>query len=193
MSGYQESEKQEKSDYGRGSGTKIEIEDIISLRKKIRNMLSDSSLKEISDIIMDESKRLTSSENCYVAYVDPENRDSVGISFSHMTDGCQMYAEKGEARFKIRKDGTYGGLLGYSLDTGESFYIHHPELHPAAHGLPEAHVPVSQFLSVPVKYGDIILGQIVLGNPEKDYTSMDVDLADAVADIYALAIKKLLY
>lgn len=187
------SEKREKSDFGMGSGTKIEIEDIISLRKRVMNMLPESSLKEISDIVMDESKRLTGSEKCYVAYVDPENRDSVGISFSHMTDGCQIYADMGEARFKIRKDGTYGGLLGYSLDTGESFYIHKPELHPAAHGLPEDHVPVSQFLSVPVKYNDIILGQIVLGNPEKDYTSLDVDLVDAVADIYAFALKKLLY
>ncbi len=193
MNGYRESEKREKSDFGMGSGTKIEIEEIISLRKRVMNMLPDSSLKEISDIVMDESKRLTGSENCYVAYVDPENKDSVGISFSHMTSGCQMYANMGEARFKIRKNGTYGGLLGYSLDTGESFYIHKPELHPASHGLPDGHVPVSQFLSVPVKYDDIIIGQIVLGNPEKDYTTMDVDLADAVADIYAFAIKKLLY
>ena len=193
MSGYQEGEKQEKSDFRMVSGTKIEIEDIISLRKKIINMLPDSSLKELSDVVMDESKRLTRSESCYVAYVDPENRDSVGISFSHMTAGCQMYADMGEARFKIRKDGTYGGLLGYSLDTGESFYIHKPALHPAAHGLPECHVPVSQFLSVPVKFNDIILGQIVLGNPEKDYTSIDVDLANTVADIYALALQKLLY
>ena len=103
-----------------------------------------------------------------------------------------MYADKGEARFKIRKDGTYGGLLGYSLDTGESFYIHNPSKHPAAHGLPEGHVPVLQFLSVPVKYNDKILGQIVLGNPEKDYSSLDVDLTDSVADIYAIALNKLL-
>jgi FOG: GAF domain len=190
MNGHMESEK---TSFGMGSGSKIETEDIITLRKKIVNILPDSSLKEISDIIMEESKHLTHSENCYVAYVDPENRDSVGISFSHMTDSCQMYSDMGEARFKIRKDGTYGGLLGYSLDTGESFYIHKPELHPAAHGLPEGHVPVSQFLSVPVMYNDIIIGQIVLGNPENDYTSMDVDLVDAVADIYAIALKKLLY
>ena len=55
------------------------------------------------------------------AYVDPINKDSVGISFSQMTESCQMYADQGEARFQIREDGTYGGLLGYSLDTGESF------------------------------------------------------------------------
>ncbi|MCE5214965.1 MAG: GAF domain-containing protein [Methanobacterium sp.] len=185
--------KLERPDFGMGSGAKIENEDIISLREKILNKMSDSSLKEISDIIMEEARRLTSSESCYVAFVDPENRDSVGISFSHMTDGCQMYEDMGEARFKIRKDGTYGGLLGYSLDTGESFYIHNPALHPAAHGLPEGHAPVSQFLSAPVKYNDNIIGQIVLGNPEKDYTSFDVDLADTIADIYAVALKKLLY
>ncbi len=193
MIGDREDKEMGQSDYGMGSGTKIEIEDIISLKERIMNMLPSSSLKEISDVVLDESKRLTGSKNCYVAYVDPENRDSVGISFSHMTGGCQMYADMGEARFKIRKDGTYGGLLGYSLDTGESFYIHNPTLHPAAHGLPEGHVPVSQFLSVPVKYGDKILGQIVLGNPKRGYTSIDVDLADAVADIYAIALEKLLY
>jgi GAF domain-containing protein len=189
---YGEDKEMVKSEYGMGSGTKIDNDEIKSLKKKIDNMLSTSSLKEVSDVIMEESKRLTSSENCYVAYVDPENRDSVGISFSHMTDGCEMYAKIGEARFKIKNDGTYGGLLGYSLDTGESFYIQNPSNHPAAHGLPEGHVPVYQFLSVPVKYNDNILGQIVLGNPEKDYTSRDVDLADAVADIYAIALKKLL-
>jgi GAF domain-containing protein len=193
MSNYSDNGKREKADFGIGTGIKIETDDIITLRKRIKNILQSSTLKEISDIIMDESKRLTKSENCYIAYVDPENQDSVGISFSHMTGGCQMYAEKGEARFKIRKDGTYGGLLGYSLDTGESFYIHHPELHPAAHGLPEGHVPVSQFLSVPVMYDDKILGQIVLANPKNDYTTMDVDLADTIADIYAIALKKLIF
>ena len=100
--------------------------------------------------------------------------------------------DMGEARFKIRTDGTYGGLLGYSLDTGESFYIHNPSKHPAAHGLPEGHTPVYQFLSVPVKYEHNIIGQIVLGNPEKDYDSLDVDFADTIADIYAIALQKLL-
>lgn len=193
MKGDNENKKLSQPDYGMGSGTRIENKDIITLKKKIVNMLPTSSLKEISDVVMDESKRLTCSKNCYVAYVDPENKDSVGISFSHMTGSCQMYSDMGEARFKIRKKGTYGGLLGYSLDTGKSFYILNPSLHPAAHGLPKGHVPVSQFLSVPVKFNANILGQIVLGNPEKDYNTLDVDFADAVANIYAIAIKKLLY
>jgi GAF domain-containing protein len=182
-----------KSDYGTSSGIKVENDELDSLEIKILGMLEDATLKEVSDVIHEESKRLTSSENCYVAYVDPNNKDSVGISFSHMTGGCQMYSDRGEARFKIKKDGTYGGLLGYSLDTGESFYIHNPSLHPAAHGLPVGHVPVNEFLSVPVKYDDKIIGQIVLGNPRKSYTSFEVDITDVIANIYGKALYQFLY
>ena len=106
-----ESGKQEKADFGIGTGIKIENQDISTLRERINNMLPGSSLKEISDIIMDESKRLTGSENRYMAYVDPINQDSVGISFSHMTDGCQMYADKGEACLKLEKMVHMAGFL----------------------------------------------------------------------------------
>ena len=166
---------------------------LLDFRKNILEMFDTSSLKEISDHVLEEATRLTRSKHCYVAYVDPENKDSVGISFSHLTDGCRYYADIGEARFKIRKDGTYGGLLGYSLDTGESFYVHDITSHPVAHGLPKGHMPVDQFLSVPVIYKDRILGQIVLGNPEKDYNDYHLEIADQIASIYAQVLKKFIY
>lgn len=152
-----------------------------------------SSLKNISDMVLEVAKRATRSKHCYVAYVDPENKDSVGISFSHMTGECESYAEIGEARFPVRKDGTYGGLLGYSLDTGESFYIKDPESHPAAHGIPTGHIKVEQFLSVPVVHKEDVLGQIVLGNPEEDYTDQDLKITLEIAKIYGEALRKLLY
>ena len=40
MNGDKENNKHERSEYGMGSGTKIENKDIISLKKKIINMLS---------------------------------------------------------------------------------------------------------------------------------------------------------
>lgn len=163
-----------------------------TLRKKIHDD-ELKSLKEISDLVLQVSKMVTRSEHCYVAYVDPVNRDSVGVSFSHMTGECDDYAEMGEARFPIRKDGTYGGLLGYSLDTGESFYIQDPVSHPAAHGIPHGHVPVDQFLSVPVTNEGRILGQIVLGNPEEDYNDFHLELVSEIADLYGEALKELVY
>lgn len=167
----------------------LEIEKI---REKI---FSDelTSLKEISDLVLEVSRKVTKSKHGYVAYVDPLNKDSVGISFNHMTRECDEYADIGEARFPIKKNGTYGGLLGYSLDTGESFYIRNPAGHPAAHGIPPGHIHVDQFLSVAVINEGEIVGQIVLGNPEEDYDDFHLKLVNDIADLYGAAVKELLY
>jgi len=164
-------------------------ENLKNTRDRILSMITTSTLKEISDVVYAEVTALTGSKNCYVAFVDPENKDSVGISFSHLTNGCQYYADLGEARFKIRKDRTYGGLLGYSLDTGDSFFTHDPKNHPAAHGLPPGHEPVHQFLSVAVKNEEGIMGQIVLANPQKKYSPEHLEITEKIADIYAIVLK----
>ncbi len=159
----------------------------------INYFLNDLTLKDVSDLIFKEAIRLTRSNSCYVAFVDPENMDSVGISFSHLTEDCNMYADLGEARFKVLNNGSYGGLLGYSLDTGKSFYVHDITSHPVAHGLPPGHEPVSQFLSVPVKYEGKILGQIVVANPEEDYNDDHLKNMDRLADFYGIVLQELLY
>lgn len=164
-------------------------------KNHIKDVLDAScgfSLKEVSDIVLEEVTRLTDSKYCYVAYVDPENMDSVGVSFTKMTSECDMYEEIGEARFPVRKDGTYGGLLGYSLDTGKSFYTQDVTTHEAAHGIPEGHTPVKQFLSVPVFSSGKLTGQIVLANPKEDYTDKDLEITEKIAAFYGIILEKLL-
>ncbi|HMK53603.1 MAG TPA: GAF domain-containing protein [Methanobacteriaceae archaeon] len=168
-------------------------EKIENLRLEVSNMLPDCSLKEVSDIFLDVATDLTGSRHGYVAFVDPKNGDSVGISFSHLTGACQMYEDMGEARFKPLKDGSYGGLLGYSLDTGKAIYSNDPANHPVAHGLPPHHEPVERFLSVPVIYKGIVLGQIVLGNSKEDYSPKQVSVAEKIAELYSVVLKELLY
>jgi GAF domain-containing protein len=166
--------------------------ELIKTKNQVLDMISTSSFKEISDFVLQEAMKLTESEYCYIAYVDPQNKDSVGISFTKMTPECDTYKKIGEARFPVKKDGTYGGLLGYSLDTGESFYVHDISSHPAAHGIPNGHVPVNQFLSVPVKYEYKIIGQIVLANPKEDYNVKHLEITKKVAEIYSIVLKKFL-
>jgi GAF domain-containing protein len=175
----------------RAKKTMIEFMELYIHDKDVLNAFQGFSLKEISDIVLEEATRLTESEYCYVAYVDPENGDSVGVSFTKMTSECDMYEGMGEARFPVRKDGTYGGLLGHSLDTGESFYTQDVTIHEAAHGIPEGHTPVKQFLSVPVFSNGKLKGQIVLGNPKKDYTDKDLEITEKIADFYGIVLGKL--
>lgn len=166
--------------------------DLLKTKKQILEMIPGSTLKEISDFVLDKATELTGSKYCYVAYVDPKNGDSVGVSFTKMTSECDLYEEMGEARFPVRKDGTYGGLLGYSLDTGESFYTQDVTTHEAAHGIPEGHIPVKQFLSVPVIYEEKILGQIVLGNPDGNYDDDHLEITNKIAEYYAIVLDKYL-
>ncbi|MGZ7116945.1 MAG: hypothetical protein ACXVHS_05800, partial [Methanobacterium sp.] len=51
------------------------------LISKVKKLSTNFSLKEISDFVFKEAIQLTKSDYCYVAYVDPKNKDSVGISF----------------------------------------------------------------------------------------------------------------
>ncbi|WJI09532.1 GAF domain-containing protein [Methanobacterium sp. CWC-01] len=171
----------------------IEVQEKLDyLKSRVKDLSPDSSLKEVSDLFLEVVTQLTHSPHGYMAFVDPKNGDSVGISFSHLTDSCQIYEKIGEARFKVLNDGSYGGLLGYSLDTGQSIYTNDPAHHPAAHGLPPLHEPVARFLSVPVLDGEEVLGQIVLGNSAVDYDKSQVRIAEQVAELYALVLKKLL-
>lgn len=161
--------------------------------KDVLDISTAFSFKEISDIVLKETIKLTESKYCYVAFVDPKNGDSVGISWTKMTPECNMYEEMGEARFPVRKDGTYGGLLGYSLDTGKSFYTQDVTKHEAAHGIPEGHIPVKQFLSVPVFSSGKLTGQIVIGNPKEDYTDKDLEITEKIAEFYGIVLKKMLW
>lgn len=178
---------------GKKKNVKNDVQEKLDyLKGKVKDLSPGSSLKEISDLFLEVVTQLTGSPHGYMAFVDPHNGDSVGISFSHLTDSCQGYEEIGEARFKVLKDGSYGGLLGYTLDTGQPIYSNDPAHHPVAHGLPPKHAPVDRFLSVPVLDGERVLGQIVLGNSAVEYDESQVEIAEQVAEIYARVLKRLL-
>ncbi|BDH79316.1 histidine kinase [Methanothermobacter tenebrarum] len=130
-------------------------------------------------------RRLTGSRYCYVTYIDPENGDSVAIKFSQVTSQCAYYNSMGEARFKVQKNGKYGGLLGYSMDTGKSFFTNDPTNHPIAHGIPKDHKIIRRFLSVAVKYDNKVLGQIVLADPPRDYNVNDLKISIEIGQPYA--------
>lgn len=153
--------------------------------KGLLNTDNPPSLIDFSEQILELSKKYTGSEKCYVAYVDPENGDSVGVAFSHVTSACKDYQKMGEARFKVLKDGSYGGLLGFSLDTGVSFFTHDPKNHPVAHGIPEGHEPIDQFLSIAVKIDQKVVGQIALANPIEPYNNLHLKIGEEIGRLYA--------
>lgn len=103
---------------------------------------------------------------------------------------CLLGEESKKTVFAPLPDGTYPLLWGHALNTGEPFFTNLPEDHLSFSGLPEGHIPIKCFLSVPVKYTDKLVGQIALANPEKNYSDHDLMVVSRLAALYALAINR---
>jgi len=153
---------------------------------------SSSTIEDITNIILDRSKKLTKSEHGYVSSIDPQTGDQIGHTLSEMMgDLCKVSEDKKTISFPRGENGVYPGLWGHSLNIKEPFYTSSPETHSSSKGLPDGHIPLRRFLSVPVMLGEELVGQIALANKEEDYTDQDVEAIRRLAEFYALAIQRI--
>jgi PAS domain S-box-containing protein len=149
-----------------------------------------ASIEDIANSVLDKARSLTNSKHGYVSSIDPDTRDNVSHTLSEMLKGqCKVTKDKGIV-FPLGEDGRYGGLWGHTLNSLEPFFTNSPQNHPATSGLPEGHIPLQRFLSVPVMMGKELVGQIALANKAEDYTERDLENIGRVADFYALAIQR---
>jgi PAS domain S-box-containing protein len=150
----------------------------------------ECSIAEIGQVVLEQARKLTKSEHGYVNETDPENGDQVSLTLTEMLGKeCSMCVPN-QARFPKGPDGIYPGLWGHSLNTRKSFFTNTPDRHPASKGLPNGHVSLERFLSVPVFFGDELVGQIALANPERDYDEKDLELIEKLAGYYGLGLQK---
>jgi signal transduction histidine kinase len=150
-----------------------------------------SSIETIAKVILDRAKALTGSEHGYVNSIDLITGDAVGHTLTEMMeDQCSVSEERKKVIFPRGGDGLYHGLWGHALNTAEGFFTNSPATHEASKSIPEGHVPIQRFLSVPVLLGEEIVGQIALANKGEDYTERDLESIQRVAGFYALAIQR---
>ena len=170
---------------------KRELEIDVALSQLYKPLISPSAkIEYIAAIVLDKAKSLTRSEHGYVSSIDPVTGDAVGHTLTEMLkDQCRVSSDK-KIAFPRSKEGHYGGLWGYALNTREAFITNSPQEHPATVGLPEGHVPIRRFLSVPVMLEHELVGQIALANKAKDYTDQDLKAIGRLAEFYALAIQR---
>lgn len=150
----------------------------------------DRTLTDVALVVLEKAQSLTGSQHGYVNETDPVSEDQVSLTLTKMFGkGCEM-SDPGQVRFPKGSDGLYPGLWGHALNSIEPFFTNDPKNHPASKGLPEGHVPLERFISMPVVYGDILVGQIALSNSFRDYDKQDLEALEKIASYYALAIEK---
>jgi len=155
-------------------------------------ILSSSTIEDIAHIILNQAKKLTDSRHGFVASIDPENGNHIAHTLTEVLENqCTVSEEKKQIVFKPKSNGLYPTLWGHSLNTHESFYTNDPQNHPASSGIPDGHISIDRFLSVPVMLGTELVGHIALANPPRDYTNCDLEATERLAKLYALAIQRM--
>lgn len=171
---------------------KWELAVTAALSKLYKPLISAfSSMEDITGTVLDQAITLTGSEHGYVNSIDTATGDAIGHTLTEMMGSqCRVSEENRTIVFPRGENGLYPALWGYSLNALEAFFTNSPETHPASTGLPEGHIPVERFLTMPVMLEEELVGQIALANKPEDYTDLDLEAIRRLADFYALAIQR---
>lgn len=150
-----------------------------------------ATLSSITDEIQEHAMKLTGSAFCYVSSIDSKNGDLIGHTLSKMRgDQCKLTEAQSVIVSKCGEGGKYNGLWGHSLNTRQPFFTNSPGTHGASTGLPEGHIPLTNFLSVPIMTGSALVGQISLANKKTDYTPLDLDAINRLGRYFALSLQR---
>jgi len=157
----------------------------------VRVFFQDSAnIHDIAQEVYRGALKISDSKNGYVSSIDPISQaniihthsDSVNNSVGSILSDAPKIFPKGP-------DG-YDGLWGHSLNTRESFYTNAPDTHPTSIGLPEGHIEIHNFMSIPVIYNDKLFGQISLANSSKEYTDETLKNVQSLADLFAIGLHR---
>ena len=158
---------------------------LASLSKAI--ISPDITNQEISQRMLDQALDLTESQHGIVSSVDQDNGAHVSNTLTKMQgEECSEHEELKSLPENLQ--GRYQGLWGYALNIRKAFFTNQPALHPAAGNLPDDHLPLRNYLAVPVMFRGELLGQIALANSSHDYHEEDLELVERLSDLFAMVL-----
>jgi PAS domain S-box-containing protein len=152
----------------------------------------DMSIPELSKTILRYVSTLTESEHGFVSSIDPETRNNVCHTLTEMVEGgaCRVENRETDIEFPIGADGRYPSLWGVALNRREPFYTNAPAEHESSCGIPDGHIPLKNFLSVPVVFGGDLVGEICAANSPRGYSDKDVLVASRLGELFAVALQR---
>lgn len=180
---------------------KKELEEDLKWKYALESVLSDvypvlisssSTLEDVSQLLLEKALEITDSLDGYVAIIDAKTKEMVMLNPTKMMEECKIGTlENFRNRFPPGGDGIYPSLWGKSLNTGKGFYTNEPKKDESSTGIPDGHIALNRFISVPAFLNSEILGQIALGNSTRDYGPKDLEALERIAKFYAMAIQRL--
>ncbi|MGB9640320.1 MAG: PAS domain S-box protein [Anaerolineales bacterium] len=154
-----------------------------NLAELSQTLLSSPQLKQISELVLEKAKFLTSSPHGFVGYIHPQT-DQFEIN-AYTQEICnQNQAHQNEILFNHMP-----GLLGEVLEKGQSAwsndYLHDPRLQ----SLPDHHQTIQRLATIPARLNHKVVGLIAVANAAAPYTIQQIETLERLADLYALGLQ----
>lgn len=171
-----------------------ELEINRAIAEMMAQLLSPAyKIGDVAKVVFEMAKTLTQSRHGYVNATDERTGNQISLTLSEMFENdCRMDGPL-SIEFPVGPDGVYPGLWGHALNTRSSFYTNSPTEHIASRGLPEGHVPLKNFLAVPVIQDNELVGQIAVANSPGGYDEKDIEVVEKIARYYALGLLRKRY
>jgi diguanylate cyclase (GGDEF)-like protein/PAS domain S-box-containing protein len=148
-------------------------------------LLSPTPIEEMSNLVMERARRLTSSASAFVGHVDPVTGSLVPAALTPDARDMLGARSEGEAGFHVNS-----GLWRWPLEKKRPIVTAMPSLDPRYTGMPPWHLPVRHFLAVPAIMSGTIVGLIVVANADNPYVERDLQAVERLADLYAIAVQR---
>lgn len=168
-----------------------EVKVTAALSSLSSSLISILEIGEIAGLVLDKAQHITASRHGYVSTIDPVTGENVCHTLTEMMAGqCKAHGDAGKISFPPIAAGGGESLWSHALSSREPFFTNDAPHHFSAKGLPEGHVSIRQFLSVPVIIEGDLVGQIALANPVHDYDDKDLEAMVRLGRLYAIAISR---
>ncbi|HOW86587.1 MAG TPA: diguanylate cyclase [Candidatus Aminicenantes bacterium] len=148
-------------------------------------LLSSTPIEEISSLVLDQARRLTSSPSGFVGPIDQKTGALIPAALTD--DAAEMMEAHSEAAGRFHEG---SGLWRWVLEEQRAIVTSMPSLDPRYRGLPDWHLPVGPFLAVPAIMAGAVVGLVAVANGENPYLERDLKAVERLAQLYALAVQR---
>ncbi|WP_051328271.1 PAS domain S-box protein [Desulfatirhabdium butyrativorans] len=146
-----------------------------------------ADIPQVAPLVLERCLMLTQSMYGYVGSIH-ETSEELILDATRGPEPC-MLGDVSSIHLMKKADGSYPGLWGHSLNTGATLVSENPAAHPSARGLPEGHVPLQRYLSVPILMENELIGQIGLANSPNAYSESTVAALERIAVLYGMFLR----
>jgi PAS domain S-box-containing protein len=162
-------------------------EELTKLRLRLSEFAAEHSLKELLQETLDEVEKLTGSQMAFYHFMEEDQRTLSLHAWSTRTIREFRTAQEVETHYAVDRAGIWADCVRQRRPVIHNDYAALPH----KQGLPEGHAPVIRELVVPISRGDRIVAILGVGNKPSDYTQIDTDLVEHVADFtWEIAARK---